>query len=145
MKRELTLCALPNDSESHDRELFKGIFCFHNSVLTVAFSHMHLFIAAQFNVPHSAASQRPFRLFIFPFCHLLFHFLSIFSSRDRAVPFASNICSVWLLPPLCLSSLPPTLKCFSSVCLASNPPQSLLSFIHENADPQQGREKRQQT
>lgn len=52
--------------------------------------------------------------------------------------------SVCFFPSLHIS-LQCTLKCFPLCLSGIQPSQSLLSFIHENADPQQGREQRQQT
>lgn len=157
----LTLCAPPRARERSPRKadlLFYYLFIFLPLWFSVDRSVLrHAFIYSS-AVLCSSLSRIPALLWTFyiPSLSPSFHFSSIFSTRDCAVPSASNICSsgfllLPLLPPFPLLPLlpaflsPPTLKCFSSVCLASNPPQSLLSFIHENADPQQGREKRQQT
>lgn len=111
--------------------------------------HALIYSSAVFMFVTQPDPSAPLDFFNIPSLSPSFHFSSIFSTRDCAVPSASNICSSGFLLLLTLLPLPffppPALKCFSSACLASNPPQSLLSSIHENADPQQGREKRQQT
>lgn len=128
------------------------IFCLYDSVWIVAFSDMRLFIAARFLC--SSLSRIPALLldFLHSLSVTLLSLLIYFFHPRLCCPLCFKHLFVWLPPPSAPSSSsspaflsPPTLKCFSSACLASNPPQSLLSFIHENADPQQGREKRQQT
>lgn len=62
-------CSRTEPSEGRFIFLFFYFFCLYDSVWIVAFSDMHLFIAARFYVPHSAASERSFGLFTFPLCH----------------------------------------------------------------------------
>lgn len=98
-------CSRTEPSEGRFIFLFFYFFCLYDSVWIVAFSDMHLFIAARFYVPHSAASHRSFGLFTFPLCH---------------PPFTSHL---FFPPEIVLSPLLQT-----SVRLASSSSSSLSSL-----------------
>lgn len=146
-ERALTLCGLLNNSESHNREHFEEIFSIPQFSVDYNISR-HAFINS-FMVFQSSFSYLllPFLTsFYIPFQSSTPHFSLIYFFQHRlCCPFCFKHLLVWLFPPFCLS-VPPTLKCFSSVCLASNPPNpSWASFmkmqIHSRAGKNVNRRK----